>query len=112
SKFKQTEVKKQFNKSKLNVMYCIFFSPQYEQIGYTIRTHNLLKNIDADKFKMFGISRYGYPLDKKKEYYDKIGLDDYLLDDIKYINLLNGNDNFNDNNIIDYIVKYVYILID
>ena len=29
---------------KLTVLYCIFFSPQYEHIGYTLRTHNLLKN--------------------------------------------------------------------
>ena len=93
------------------ILYCMFFSPQYEDIGYTIRTHNLLKHTKDTKIDVIGVSRYGYPLDKPKEYYKLAGLDEYYKDGVRYIKLLDKNDNFNDNNIVDYIKKYTNRLI-
>lgn len=103
--------KKDLN-NQINVLYCIFFSPQYEDIGYTVRTHSLLKNTKNSGINIIGVSRYGYPYDKPKEYYEKIGINDYEKDGVKYIKLLNGTDNFNDNNIVEYIKKYVNILVE
>jgi glycosyltransferase involved in cell wall biosynthesis len=128
-------------RGKINVMYCIFYSPQYEHIGYTIRTHNLLKNThnvrdsnctndsdtndsdtnDSDtndnepKVNIVGMCRYGYPHDKKKDYYDRVGLDEFSLDEVPYKKLLDKqcpNDNFNNGNIVSYIRKYATRLIE
>jgi len=104
--------KRNIKKGSLTVLYCIFFSPQYEHIGYTLRTHSLLKSTHDAGINIIGVSRYGYPYDKPKEYYTNIGIDDYQKDSVKYIKLLNGVDNFNDNNIIEYIKKYVGKLVE
>lgn len=106
------------DKKAQTVLYCIFFSPQYEHIGYTLRTHSLLKSVKDAGVNIIGVSRYGYPFDKPKEYYsngtnlkDSNPYDCYQKDGVKYIKLLDGTDNFNDNSIIDYIKKYVIQLV-
>jgi glycosyltransferase involved in cell wall biosynthesis len=103
---------KKSNNDKINVLYCMFFSPQYEEIGYTVRTQNLLKSVNDNGVNAIGVSRYGYPMDKKKEYYETIGLLDCDIDGIRYTKLLSGQDNFNTNNIVEYIKKYVRMLVD
>jgi glycosyltransferase involved in cell wall biosynthesis len=104
--------KRQIKKGSPTVLYCIFFSPQYEHIGYTLRTHSLLKSTHDAGVNIIGVSRYGYPYDKPKEYYINIGIDDYQKDGVKYIKLLDGVDNFNDNNIVEYIKKYTRRLVE
>ena len=97
---------KNIKNNKINVMYLINYSPQYESIGYTIRTHNLIKNTINEFIDITGVSRYGYPYDKKKEYYEHCE-DNFSLDNIKYDKLKDGNDNRNNYNLTDYLKKYI-----
>lgn len=93
---------------KFNTLYLIHSSIQYEDIGYTLRTHNLLKNTNNDKYKVFGVTRYGYPYDRPAQYYtDKKKTVNIDIDNVTYLKLLQGEDNFNNNNIEDYLKKYI-----
>ena len=73
-----------------------------------MRTHNILRSLNQlSNVKVYGITRYGYPHDKPNNYYGgKVNENVYVKEEVEYIKLLNGNDNFNTNNIIDYIEKY------
>lgn len=90
-----------------NVLYLMYSSIEYENYGYTVRTHYLLKNTNNEEYKVIGVTKYGYPYNRDKEYYGgKTPKDNYIQDDILYLKLLNGTDNFYDNNLIDFLTKY------
>ncbi len=95
-----------YNNGKINVLYLVQSSIEYEQCGYTIRSQNLLKNAD-DKYNMICVTKYGYPYDKEQGYFENVPEETTIHDGITYFKLLNSNDNFNSNNIIDYIKKYI-----
>ncbi len=99
------------NNRSIKVLYLIFFSPIYEDIGYTIRTHNLIKNANYNEnIDITGVSRYGYPFDKLKEYYeDKIN--ETKREGVTYLKLTDKEDNFNNNNLYQYLQKYINNLI-
>src|SRR5690606_35546323 len=56
---------------------------------------------------VLGVTRYGYPFDREGGYYSSTPEDEYTFDDIRYLKILNKNDNFNTNNLIEYIKKYI-----
>ena len=84
----------------INVLYLIYSSIEYESYGYTLRTHNLIKNTNNDEYNLIAVTRYGYPLDREEEYYkDKNQINEqFFKDNVTYIKLLNGDDNYNKNN--------------
>lgn len=93
-----------------NVLYLMYSSIEYESYGYTIRSHHLIKNGANDKYKIHGATRYGYPYDRENGYF-KGDVGNYELDGVNYLKLLNGTDNFNSNNILDYLKKYIVSVI-
>lgn len=98
-----------------NILYLIYSTIEYEQYGYTLRTHNLLNNFNKlpeNDYKIYGVSRYGYPYDREQNYFINKPNEEYELDDVKYIKLLHDNDNFNNSNIIEYLKKYIIAVIN
>ena len=91
-----------------NVLYLVHSSLEYENIGYTLRTHNLLNNANNDGFRAYCVTRYGYPYDRPENYYsdDKIKTS-VNIDNVTYLKLINGNDNYNTNTLEDYLKKYI-----
>lgn len=89
------------------VLYLLYSSIEYENYGYTVRTHHMLKNMN----NVYGVTRYGYPFDREPGYYTGIPEERYTLDNVEYIKLLDKTDNFNSNNIVDYIKKYIIAVI-
>lgn len=92
----------------IKVLYLISFSPVYEHIGYTVRTHNIIKNVD-DRIKMYGATQYGYPYCRPVEYY--YGKEDSCMyDNIMYRKILSKTDitdNVNNNTIVDFLQKCI-----
>lgn len=117
---KTINIKNTIDKSNdiIKVIHLINSTIEYETNGYTLRTHNLVKNSKSDRCIIYPVSRYGYPYDKESNYYDELPKKDVLIDGINYIKLLNetekgiDNDNYNSNNIIDYLKKYIIKLIE
>ena len=97
--------------NSIQQLYLIYKSVEYETYNYTIRTHYLLKNTNDEKYKLFGVTRYGYPYDREAGYYQNVPEESFDLDNVTYIKLLNKNDNFNVNNILNYIKKYIMAVI-
>ena len=101
------------NQNNNKIMYLVQLSSQFETSSYTERTQNLLnsfnKIVDKDK-EIIGVTRYGYPYDRSKDYYDNNKISNKI-DQVTYLKLLgkqeNLKDNFNNNNIIDYLKKYI-----
>ena len=91
----------------VTILYLVYSTIEYENYGYTIRTHYLLKNVNSDNHNVIGVTRYGYPFDKENGYYKNIPKEETIIDGVKYIKLLNQTDNFNSCNIIDYLKKYI-----
>jgi len=103
---------KKINTENIKVLYLVYSSVEYEQYGYTIRTHNLLKNTNEKGIDVIGVTRYGYPFDREAGYADETGLKKEIeIDGVKYLKLLNDNDNYNNNNIIEYLKKYIVAVI-
>ena len=93
---------------KFSVLYLINSSIQYENIGYTVRTHSILTNTANDYFKIYGVTRYGYPYDRDVQYYNNQKPKSHTdIDKITYIKLLNNDDNYNNNNLEEYLKKYI-----
>jgi hypothetical protein len=93
-----------------SVLYLVHSNIEYENIGYSIRTHNLLSNANSEKFKVYGVTRYGYPYDKKLQY--NIDNDTKIntvnvIDNVTYFKLLDEEDNYNTNTLEDYLKKYI-----
>jgi glycosyltransferase involved in cell wall biosynthesis len=109
----KTIKKKNIDENVNNVLYLIYSSIEYEEYNYTIRTHYLIKNSNSinDKYKIFGVTRYGYPYDREPGYYGDQPNDTFELDDVTYYKLLNNKDNFNNNTILEYIRKYIIAVI-
>lgn len=82
-----------------DILYLTNESIQYEKTGYTMRSHNLVKNL---KNKACIVTKLGYPydFDYKKEYINKI-------DNVHYFNIGTKDDILKTNNLIDYIQKYI-----
>jgi len=96
------------NVNTYNGLYLIHSSILFENIGYTLRTHSLLKNTNNDNYRIYGTTRYGYPYDRPLKYYEDIKKsNNYDIDNVTYIKLNDGEDNYNDNTIEDYIKKYI-----
>lgn len=92
------------------VLYLMSSSIEYENYNYTVRSHYLLKNVNAinDQYKVYGITRYGYPYDKEASYYQDSPIEEtFDLDNIMYIKLLNKNNSINTLNTLDYIKQYI-----
>ena len=98
--------------SPINVLYLIYTSIEYETIGYTLRSQDLLKNTSNSKYQLYGVTRYGYPYDRETSYYNKDPEENYSNNGVKYIKLLNKDDNYNNNNIIEYLKKYILSIIN
>ena len=97
--------------NKINVLYLTYSNIEYEQNGYNTRTQYLLQNINDDKYKVFGVTRYGYPFDKEVGYYQEPPNITYSLDNVDYFKLLTKEDNFNTNNLVDYLKKYIIAVV-
>lgn len=98
--------------NKENILYLVQSSIEYEQCGYTVRSQNMIKNLNSnEKYTAIGVSRYGYPHDKEEGYFSNTPEELTMHDGITYFKLLNSNDNYNSNNIIDYIKKYIVSVI-
>lgn len=101
--------KKELNKT--NILYLLHSSMEYEHSGYNTRTQYLLQNINDDKYKVFGVTRYGYPYDKELGYYKDTPDAVYTQDNVEYHKLLTKDDNFNTNNLIEYLKKYIVAVV-
>lgn len=93
------------------VLYLTYSSIEYEQNGYNTRSQYLLQNINDDKYKVMGVTRYGYPYDKDVGYYNETPNQVYTQDNVEYYKLLSKEDNLNNNNLIDYLKKYITAVI-
>lgn len=99
------------NNNKINVLYLMYSTTEYECYGYTVRSHYLIKNGNNDKYKIHGVTRYGYPYDRENGYYKEQPSEEKEYDGVMYLKLLNGTDNFNNCNILDYLKRYINIVI-
>ena len=97
--------------NKVNVLYLLYSNIEYENTGYTLRSHYLLKNTSDEKYKMHGVTRYGYPYDKDNTYYKSPPQEEQTIDGVDYIKLISGTDNYNDNNLLEYLKKYIISVI-
>lgn len=90
------------------ILYLIQLSVQYESSAYAIRTQKLLNEANQldEKYQIHAVTRYGYPYDREDEYYVNKELINNI-DHVSYIKLTNRTDNFNDNNLIEYLKKYI-----
>lgn len=105
-----TNLKLNLNKSlepKNNILYLIDSNILYERNGYTIKNHNFLNNFNKNiqNKKIFGVTKYGYPFDRPNGYYKQIVKSNF--ENVNYIRMGNKDDNFNNNNLIDYLKKYI-----
>ncbi|QKF94322.1 glycosyl transferase family 1 [Fadolivirus algeromassiliense] len=100
-------IKRKPDDETINILYLINSSIEYETNGYTVRTHNLLKNISDDKFRVYAITKYGYPHERDLTYHQNQINEEYNLDNVIYKKLLNKTDNMNDSNTIEYLKKYI-----
>ena len=89
-----------------NVLYLVHTSIEYENYGYTVRTQNLMKHYDG-KYNIICCTRYGYPYDREIDYYHVEPKNEYECDGVRYIKLLNGKENYNTMNILEYLKKYL-----
>jgi glycosyltransferase involved in cell wall biosynthesis len=99
--------------NKIRVLYLIDMSPQYESIGYTVRTHDMLKHVnEKPDIKVTGCTRLMYPFNRPIEYFDinKVN-DEYEADGVKYIKLLKEDNNINNYDIIEYLKMYTAAVI-
>ena len=100
-------------KKTLNVLYLVGYTIEHRHIGYTIRTHQLLKNVTSnnDNINVYGVSQYGYPYNIKLDASNKDKIKDkFELDNVTYLKLLDNTDktdNRNTNDLISYIRKYI-----
>jgi glycosyltransferase involved in cell wall biosynthesis len=101
-----SNVEKIDTEGQTSVLYLLYSTVEYENTGYTIRSHYLLKSTNDDKYKVYGVSRFGYPFDRDKSYYNTVD-DKKVIDNITYVKLLSGNDSFNDNTLMEYLKKYI-----
>lgn len=89
------------------VLYLISYSMEHKHIGYTIRTHQLMKAVQSkSQCPVYVATQYGYPYNLKLDTY-KESNDDFVFEGITYIKLLNGTDNRNNNDIVEYMKKYI-----
>lgn len=90
------------------ILYLVGNSIEYEPNANSIRTHNIAKSSD----NMIVVTRYGYPYEKDKHVYQNKPIEELTeIDGIKYVKLLNKDDNFSTNNNMDYIKKYMYYVL-
>lgn len=96
-------------KKKVRVLYLIDMSPQYESIGYTVRTHDLLKHVQKTQdVQITGCTRVCYPWDRGETYFNKHTVaDNYERDGVTYVKLLEGNNTISSYNILTYIKMYI-----
>jgi hypothetical protein len=90
------------------IIYLVQLSCQYENSSYANRTQKLLNEANQidEKYKFFAVTRYGYPYDREADYYVNKPIINNI-DNVPYIKLTNKTDNFNDNNLIEYLKKYI-----
>ncbi len=91
---------------KTTVLYLTHSSIEYEQNPETLRTHKLAEVINNDNYNTVVGLKYGYPYDKPQTYYST-GIENKIIGDVKYVKLLNNNDNYNTNPLVDYLEKYI-----
>lgn len=96
---------------EIRVLYLVYSSIEYEHYGYTLRTHNLLKHTNSEDCKLYGVTRYGYPYDRESGYYNSEPKNEVVIDGVTYLKILNGEDCYNSNNILEYLKKYIVAII-
>jgi hypothetical protein len=80
----------------------------HDESNASQRIKAIAKTINYDNSKYYGIlcTRYGYPYDHSEDYYSKkmaLG----RIDNVNYIPLWNGKDNYFSNTLCSYIDKYI-----
>jgi glycosyltransferase involved in cell wall biosynthesis len=116
-KEKETKVIK-----KIKILYLVDMSIQYENIGYTLRSHNILKVIKQNNIDIIACTRYGYPYDRLKDA-SYVNLNEenlkniqanFTLDNVTYVKLLNEQDNslnYSNYTLVTYLKNYIIHLI-
>lgn len=107
TRIQKDELNEEDDTKKVKVLYLMNYSPEYESIGYTIRTHQLIKHTVGKRINIEGLNRFGYPYDKRKEYYDNEVSESFEMEGVRYNKLLDGNKNRNDYNLVEYLKKYI-----
>lgn len=100
----------------IKVLYLMDMSQQYESLGYTVRGQALLKYLKRRDVHVLACTKFGYPYDRHKSYYEhKNVVDDYTLDGVMYTKLLDGNGpkkHHGSMDLIDYIQTYIWRVIN
>ena len=102
--------KNSITSDKINVLYLVHSSIEYEFYSYTVRTHQLLDNFNKynNNYKIICATRYGYPYDREVGYYGKDVTKITKYGNVKYVKLINDkSSNFNTLNILEYIKQYI-----
>ena len=94
-------------KSTNTVLYLASSTIEYEHMGYTIRTHDMLSSLD--NINVVVASQYGYPVNRKNPFSPSMQRD-FCKDHIVYKKIFN-NDQYNDcretNDSIQFLIKYI-----
>lgn len=94
--------------SPIAVLYLMHSSIEYETCGYTVWTHCMLKSTSESlKYKTYGGTMYGYPYNQNAAYYGSEPGESYVLNDVLYVKMLDGEDNMYTNNLINFLSKYI-----
>jgi len=107
-----------------NVLYLTHQTIEYDYSDNATRTHQIAKYMNASqgtaepiKYNILCVSRYGYPYDMVTHDHDVLEPVS-IIDNVTYVKLINTKidgsdpkDNFNCNNIIEYIKKYIINLV-
>lgn len=73
------------------VLFALHCSLPYDEIGYTIRSHSILKNLKKQKIDVLAATRLSYPLDLGKHAHKAFEKED-LIDGIRYVRILDEKD--------------------
>lgn len=96
-----------YNESqKTTVLYLTHSGIEYEQTPETLRTHKLAEVITNEEYNTIVGYKYGYPYEKPADYY-RSGVENKIIGDVRYVKLLNNDDNYNTNSLVEYLEKYI-----
>lgn len=91
-----------------NVLFLVSSSYQYEETGYTLRTHQFAKyaNKNDNNYKILIVTKCGYPYEMDPEYYLEKKIQNEI-DGVPYYRIGAKEDHINNMNLIDYLKKYI-----
>lgn len=97
--------KSNFVKNNLpKVLYLTNSSPEFKQIGYTIRTNNLVRETQKNDVTVDVCTRLGYPLDITTK---TVSIKKYMYNDVTYLKLFDGSCHRNNTDLLAYLKKYI-----